>query len=75
MKMANILQHEEAITIFLQKMKNGKHHIQNAQIFYKMLGNRGIPYIITIKKFTKTCLELRLSSCKSLEFKCLFLLS
>lgn len=47
-----------------------KSHIQNAQKFSELLGNRGIPYNINLKHYTKTCLELRLNSCRSPELRC-----
>jgi hypothetical protein len=53
-----------------KKSKDGKDHIQNAQKFSELLGNGGIPYNINLKHYTKTCLELRLNSCRSLGLRC-----
>lgn len=58
-----------------KKRKDGKDHIQNAQKFSELLGNRGIPCNINLRHCTKTCLELRLNSCRSPELRCPSLLS
>lgn len=59
---------------FATRKEKWRRSHSNVQKNYKMLGNCGIPYIITIKQCTKTCLELRLISCKSLELICHVLL-